>query len=180
MKTLIFILAVFAGSHASAQYHHPSGLGAHPDPASSSYAGEQSRDIKALSVEEQRAWLEGNGAGLAKAAELNSHPGPMHVLEHAGALGLSASQEKETRALMAQHKAQVRQLGAELVEAERRLDDLFRTKRATAPAVSAMTEKVGTLQARIRASHLNTHLEQTTILRPGQIDAYDRLRGYAR
>lgn len=180
MRTLIFAIAVFAGSHASAQHHPPGSVGADPHPANSSYAGEQSRDIKALSSQEQRAWLEGNGAGLAKAAELNSHPGPMHVLEHAGELGLSASQEKESRALMVRHKAQVRQLGAELVEAERRLDDLFRMRRATSHAVSAMTEKVGTLQARIRASHLNTHIEQTTLLRPDQIEAYDRLRGYSR
>lgn len=81
---------------------------------------------------------------------------------------------------MDRHKAEVRRLGAELVEAERQLDALFRTRRATAASVSAMTEKVGTLQARIRASHLITHLEQTKILGPDQVRAYDRLRGYAR
>jgi len=169
-RQLIVVLAVLVVGHASAQHHS----------TSSPYAGEQSREIKALSAEEQRAWIEGNGAGLAKAAELNGHPGPMHVLEHAGELRLSDSQEQESRALMVRHKAEVRQLGAELVEAERQLDDLFRTRRATAPAVSAMTEKVGALQARIRASHLITHLEQTKILRRDQVDVYNRLRGYAR
>lgn len=168
MSKLFLVLAVLAGGPASAQHHHPS------------YAGEQSREIKALSGEERRAWLDGSGAGLARAAELNSHPGPMHVLEHAGELRLSASQEKASRALMARHKAEVRRLGADLVEAERELDDLFRTRRATPPAVTVLTEKVGALQARIRASHLITHLEQTRILRSDQVDAYDRLRGYAR
>jgi hypothetical protein len=36
------------------------------------------------------------------------------------------------------------------------------------------------LQARIRASHLNTHIRQTALLRAEQVVAYDRLRGYAR
>lgn len=180
MSKLFLLLALLVGGHASAQHHHSGGAGAHPPHPTSSYAGESSREIKALSSEEQRAWLEGRGAGLARAAELNSHPGPMHVLELSGELRLSASQEKESRALMARHKAEVRQLGAELVEAERQLDDLFRTRRATAPAVKALTESIGILQARIRASHLITHLEQTGILRSDQVATYDRLRGYAR
>ena len=179
MNPRILILAVFVGGHASAQHHHPGGAGAHAPSTRSSYAGEQSREIKALSAQEQRAWIEGNGAGLAKAAELNGHPGPMHVLEHAGQLGLSPKQRTQSEALMARHKAEVRELGLELVEAERQLDTLFRTRRATAPAVSAMTEIVGNLQARIRASHLITHLEQTRILSRDQIHAYDKLRGYA-
>jgi hypothetical protein len=180
MSKRFLVFALLVGGHAWAQHHQPGGTGAHPHPAASPYAGEKSREIKALSADEQRAWLEGRGAGLAQAAELNSHPGPMHVLEHAGALGLSASQEKESRALMARHKAEVRRLGADLVEAERELDDLFKTRRATAPAVRALTQKVGTLQARIRASHLVTHLEQAAILRSEQVETYDRLRGYAR
>lgn len=81
---------------------------------------------------------------------------------------------------MDRHKTEVRQLGVELVEAERQLDDLFKTRRATEPAVRAMTEKIGNLQARIRASHLITHIEQTKTLSPEQVTAYDRLRGYVR
>lgn len=180
MKKLIVILAVFVSGHSLAQHQHHSGASAHPQSASSSYAGEQSREIKALSAQEQRAWLDGNGAGLAKAAELNSYPGPMHVLEHAGELRLSVSQQQESQALLVRHKSEVRELGADLVEAERQLDGLFKTRRATATAVGAMTDKVGNLQARIRASHLITHLEQTKILRPDQVRAYDRLRGYVR
>lgn len=174
------ILVLLASAQASAQHNQSPALGGHSHAASSSYAGEESREIKALSAQEQRAWLEGNGAGLAKAAELNSYPGPMHVLEYAGELGLSASQQKETRALMDQHKAAVRELGSELVEAELQLDLLFRTRRATAHAVTESTRNIGNIQARIRASHLTTHLDQTRMLSPDQIAAYNRLRGYTR
>jgi len=184
IKRLFLLAAVvsapaFANAQAFAQHHHhnvPTG----PHTSGSSYSGEQTRDIKSLSPQEQAAWLEGQGAGMAKAAELNSYPGPMHVLEHARGLGLSASQEAESRQLMERHKTEVRTLGAEFVAAERRLDDLFRTRRATAGEVRELTQQIGALQARIRAAHLVTHLEQTRMLSRDQIAAYDRLRGYGR
>jgi Spy/CpxP family protein refolding chaperone len=171
---------IIIGALAAAALASTPAAAQHAGHASSPYAGEEVREIKALSAQEQRAWLEGQGAGLARAAELNSHPGPMHVLEHADALGLGGSQREQTRELMQRHKAEVRALGAQLVDAERRLDDLFRSKRATVSEVDALTQRIGTLQGRIRASHLNTHLTQTGILGPEQIAAYDRLRGYAR
>ena len=47
----------------------------------SPYAGQQQRTIKALSDQEIGDLLEGRGMGLAKAGELNSYPGPLHVLQ---------------------------------------------------------------------------------------------------
>jgi predicted transcriptional regulator len=176
---LTLVLALGAAATAWAQHHaHPQSVTSQP--AASSYAGEQAREIKALSAPEQRAWLEGQGMGLAKAAELNSHPGPMHVLEHAQALSLTEVQHRATRELMDRHKSEVRALGAELVAAERRLDDLIKSRRAAPAGVSDLAQQIGSLMARIRASHLITHLEQTALMRPEQVAAYDRLRGYAR
>jgi Spy/CpxP family protein refolding chaperone len=177
MTRLLTTLLALASASAFAQHHQHS---PRTQDVPSPYAEETSREIKALSAQEQRAWVEGQGAGLAKAAELNGHPGPMHVLEHADALGLSEAQREQSRSLMDRHKAEVRRLGAELVDAERELDTLFRTRRATPERVAALTGAIGTLQARIRASHLITHIEQTRVLRPEQVAAYDRVRGYAR
>jgi hypothetical protein len=42
------------------------------------YAGQQSWMIKALSGEDLAAWLRRKGIGMAKRAELNSSPGPVH------------------------------------------------------------------------------------------------------
>jgi hypothetical protein len=50
------------------------------------------RRIKALSAEDVDGLLTGRGLALARAAELNGYPGPMHVLEHADALGLTGEQ----------------------------------------------------------------------------------------
>ena len=50
------------------------------------YAGQRQRSIKALSESDITGLRSGNGAGFAKAAELNGYPGPAHVLELAGPL----------------------------------------------------------------------------------------------
>ena len=61
----------------------------------SPYAGEQARDIKALSQQDVEEILRGGGWGLAKAAELNGMPGPTHVLDMAADLNLSPGQTVE-------------------------------------------------------------------------------------
>ena len=172
---------------ANSRHHAPPGQpaagqpAAGLSPATSPYAAEIRREIKALSAQELQAWLEGHGAGLARAAELNRHPGPMHVLELSRQLGLSVEQERRSRELMHRHKAEVRDLGQRLVALERELDALFLASQpADAGKVSRLAESIGTLAGRIRASHLRTHIEQTGLLAPAQIQRYDELRGYAR
>src|SRR6187402_2678639 len=115
---LAFILSV-AAVPAVAQHggHHSHDVGASASP----YAGQQSRDIKALSEQEVRDLLAGAGMGLAKAAELNRYPGPMHALEIADPVGLTPEQRDRIAALMQRHKAQARKLGERIVALEREL-----------------------------------------------------------
>lgn len=171
----VLLATLTAAAHANphAGEHH-GGAHRHASP----YAGETGRDIKALSAQEQKAWLEGQGQGLARAAELNGYPGPMHVLELAEPLRLDESQRTRTRALMDRHKAQVRELGAQLVAAERQLDQAFREQKVSAAEVDRLTADIARLQGEVRASHLRTHLEQTAMLTSEQVAAYGRLRGY--
>lgn len=177
-------LAIALGTAAGGAHSRHHGPEANPHTvatpsATSPYASESRRDIKALSSEEQRAWLEGQGAGLARAAELNRHPGPMHVLELATPLALSVEQARRSQELMIRHKAQVRELGAKLVALERELDRLFAIG---APAdggeASRLAEAIGSIAGRIRALHLRTHIEQASLLSAEQVERYSRLRGY--
>ena len=57
--------------------------------------------------------------GLALAAELNGYPGPLHVLDLAQELQLTAEQRRKTRVLFEAMRAETSALGAELIEAER-------------------------------------------------------------
>jgi hypothetical protein len=142
------------------------------------YAGQQQRAIKALSDQEVSALLDGHGSGFAKAAELNGYPGPLHVLELADRLELSAEQRSATQRLMAEHKHRARLLGAALVNAERDLDVVFAQRSATPDVVDAATRRVALLLAELRAEHLKTHLAQTALLGPEQVRRYNVLRGY--
>jgi Spy/CpxP family protein refolding chaperone len=116
---------------------------------------------------------------FALAAELNGYPGPAHVLEHAGALQLTPAQQQATETLMQAHKAEARALGAQVVQAERELDRAFAQKTVDEPELARLTGRIGERQARLRAAHLRTHLQQTALLTGQQIARYQQLRGYA-
>ena len=171
--TLTGATGLFA-QHAPGQHGH----GASAAPAPSPYAGQQTRSIKALSATQEQDLLQGKGMELAKPAELNGYPGPAHVLELAVALQLDGAQHRATETLMSSHKDKARALGAQLVAEERALDAAFASKTIDAARITQLTQDIGTLQAALRAEHLQTHLEQTALLNPQQIASYQKLRGY--
>ncbi len=145
----------------------------------SPYAGEQGRDINALSGREVADLLAGRGMGVARAAELNGYPGPMHVLELRGRLGLSPEQEAAVRASFARMEAAAKPLGAALVEHERALDRAFAGGAADMEAVRSMIAAIDSLQGRLRGVHLVAHVETRAVLTGDQARAYDALRGYS-
>jgi Spy/CpxP family protein refolding chaperone len=169
------ILALAAGGAAAQHGGHHGGHASAPTP----YAGLQAREIKALSADEARGLLEGQGMRFALAAELNGYPGPLHVLEHADGLQLTPAQRRQTQELMAAHKAEARTLGAQLVEAERELDHAFARRVVDDGAIASLTDRIARLQGQLRASHLRTHVQQTALLSPQQVAQYQQLRGYA-
>jgi Spy/CpxP family protein refolding chaperone len=158
------------------------GLAAPPAPASAQshqpYAGQDKRDVKALSETEIADLLAGRGMGLAKAAELNGYPGPMHVLEHAAALDLSDEQRRAVEAIRARMSAAAQALGREVVAAERALDAAFVEGRIDEAQMKAGTNAIAALNGRLRAVHLAAHLETKLLLTPPQLIRYAALRGY--
>lgn len=144
----------------------------------SPYAGQEKREIKALSQEDIEGYLTGQGMGYAKAAELNHYPGPKHVLELGRKLSLENEQiDKTNESYNRMHKDAV-SLGRKIVEKERRLDHLFASQRIDKEKLRIITLEIGKLQGKLRAVHLRAHLEMRQILTPHQIQRYDELRGY--
>ncbi len=167
MRSVLFsVLLLITAGTATAQHAQP-------------YAGQQDRPIKALSEAEIRGYLNGAGMGYARAAELNHYPGPMHVLELADSLDLSADQLNQTQALFEAVKEEARRLGAEVVDKERELDRLFAEAEATDENVGEVLAEIAGLQARLRGAHLRAHIAQRDVLSDKQIARYDQLRGYA-
>lgn len=176
---LAFSLPALSNSQPVTQTHQRDHNQTHNPPPSQPYAGQQQRAIKALSSDEVRAYLDGTGAGFARAAELNRHPGPMHALELAAPLQLTPAQRGALTQLMARHKAEARAFGADVVRLEQELDTIFAAGNPAREAVEIKVAQIGAAQARFRASHLITHIETTHLLTADQIARYDHLRGYA-
>ena len=114
----------------------------------------------------------------AKAAERSGYPGPAHVPELSTQQQLDDEQLSATRKLMEAHKARASTLGEQVIEAERALDLAFSSRQVDAQRTEDLTRLIGTLQARLRAEHLQTHLAQTTLLSARQVARYQSLRGY--
>ena len=146
--------------------------------APSPYVGLEVRDIKALSPSEIADLLAGKGMGFAKSAELNEYPGPAHVLELTTQLRLSPEQLAQTKLIFARMEASAKKHGADLVEAERELEALFRSRQITPASLSHAVERVASRQAQVRNAHLVAHIEQTNLLTAEQTAQYVALRGY--
>ncbi len=133
----------------------------------------------ASAQDREKQYLEGAGMGYARPAELNHFPGPMHVLELADPLKLTREQRAATKSLMDTHKAQARALGAEVVAAERELEQLFRGGKVDEAALARAARSAAALEGEYRLSHLETHRRMRDLLDAEQVKRYDELRGYA-
>ena len=114
----------------------------------SPYASQEQRTIKALSDQEIGDLREGRGMGLAKAAELNSYPGPLHVLQLANQLGLSDIQRAASESLYTDMRSKAQPLGRKIIEAERILDQAFANGRID----PALLDRKSTRSRSFRAS----------------------------
>lgn len=164
-RAVVSLLLMAIAGPVLAQAHQP-------------YAGLEHREVKALSGEQLADLRAGRGMGLALAAELNGYPGPVHVLEHAQALGLSPEQEARTTELHDEMKQQAIPLGHRLIEQETELDRLFAEGVITPEKLSALTQEIGLTQAQLRNTHLKYHLAMMDVLSPEQVSHYRELRGY--
>ena len=142
------------------------------------YAGQEKHDIKALSADDIKQYLGGGGMGYARAAELNNYPGPMHALELADKLALTPNQRAATEKLMSEHKAEARAIGAKLVQAERALDQLLASGKASESELAQHVRAAAALQGEFRLSHLETHRRLRPLLTEEQVNRYAQLRGY--
>jgi Spy/CpxP family protein refolding chaperone len=135
--------------------------------------------FQALSPADVQGLLEGSGMGLAKAAELNSYPGPKHVLEMADSLKLTAEQRATVQKSHDEMKAAAMKLGREIVDLERQLNDAFASTTVDAKRLGELTTAIAERQGKLRYVHLAAHLRTRAALTPQQIQAYDVARGYA-
>ena len=146
--------------------------------AQTPYAGMQTRPIKALSDQQIADLKAGRGMGMALAAELNGYPGPLHVLELADKLELSAGQRSSVQRQFDAMKAEAMPLGSRLIEQEAELDRQFGSRTITPESLKTAIAAVASTQGELRETHLKYHLSTGAILSPSQMTKYAELRGY--
>jgi len=145
----------------------------------SKYAGEEKREIKSLSATDIEELQNGKGWGLAKAAELNGVPGPVHLLEMKEEIDLSAEQIRAIEDIYMKMKQEAVPLGRELIELERELNNHFANRTITNELLRQILQKIAQVHGQLRYVHLSTHLKTPDILKSEQITLYNKLRGYS-
>lgn len=145
----------------------------------SKYVGEEKREIKSLSVNDIKELQNGKGWGLAKAAELNGVPGPVHLLEMKEEIDLSAEQIRAIEDIYVKMKQEAVPLGLELIELERELNNHFANRTITNELLRKILQKIAQVHGKLRYVHLSTHLKTPDILKSEQITLYNKLRGYS-
>lgn len=178
------LLALAVATEPAVAQHKGSGSGAGSGSGSGSashaaYAGLQQREIKSLSDDDIKGLRDGRGMGFALPAELNGYPGPMHILELAKELGLSEEQRGAVQAIFDRMKARARAAGSSYVEAERALDQAFKSGKADAETIARLAREADQRRAEKRLAHLDAHLEAAPVLTPEQRAKYSELRGTA-
>lgn len=144
----------------------------------SKYKGQEHREIKSLSSEDILELREGKGWGLAKAAELNGIPGPVHLLEMKEEIKLTESQVNQIEQLYSKMKNDAIPLGLKLIELEKELNDAFADRAINEKRLNDLLEEIANTYKALRYVHLSSHLKTPNILTPSQMENYNKLRGY--
>lgn len=145
----------------------------------SKYAGQETRLIKSLSPEDIAELKRGGGWGLAKAAELNGVPGPVHLLEMKDEIPLDGAQITAIQAVYNEMKSRAIGQGEKLIELEGELEKHFLARTITEPILRKSLKAIAAVKMELRYTHLATHLKTPNILTPDQITKYNTLRGYS-
>lgn len=173
------ILLAATSSVVFAQHGNHGSHNLNPSPPASPYAEFRTRTVKALSTQQIDDLRSGKGMGLALAAELNSYPGPMHVLELADELRLNVTQRQTIEALIVTMRRDALAAADALITAETELDRLFASGQANETSLVNQMREISHAQGNVRIIHLRTHLPTRAVLTAEQIALYARLRGYA-
>ena len=145
----------------------------------SKYAGLENRAIKSLSAEDIAELKRGGGWGLAKAAELNGVPGPIHLLEMKDKIGLDKTQHSAITTIYRRMKSRAVLHGERLIDLERRLESDFRNRTITDSLLRTSLNAIAETKKELRYVHLAAHIETLKILSEKQIRNYNTLRGYS-
>ncbi len=145
----------------------------------SKYAGSERQSIKSLSPDDIAELKQGAGWGLAKAAELNGVPGPLHLLEMKDEILLTDLQVKKVTRIYDEMKASAIEQGEHYIMLEQELEYSFQSRTITDVKLRTFLAAIADARMKLRYTHLAAHLKTPEILSAYQINKYNLLRGYS-
>ena len=144
----------------------------------SPYVAQVTSPVRGLSAQEVADLRAGRGMGYARMAELNSYPGPRHLLDLQKELQLSAEQIDAIHAIFMEMEQQAQSLGQQIITGEDQLGVAFATNTLDETTLQRQVMQLADLYGQLRMTHLQAHLAVTPLLTSAQITAYNELRGY--
>jgi len=152
------------------------------DNKKSRYSGFEAREVKSLSESDVNILRRGRGGafgGMALLAELNHHPGPIHVLELEKELSITEEQKQKTQQIYDEMERDAKRLGEDLISIEKKMDDGFAKGNIAEGELKELLLQSARTYALLRFTHLRCHLMTKKLLTDEQIKQYDILRGYS-
>ena len=150
------------------------------DGLNSPYRQQAASGLRGLDEKEIADLRSGAGMGLARAAELNSYPGPRHVLDaiEQGQLPASREQRERIQQIFNTMSGDAVRVGAKILVEEQQLEAGFRSAAMTEAGLRSRVAAIAALQGDLRAIHLSAHLATRRMLSDTQIARYNEVRGY--
>jgi len=135
-------------------------------------------EVRTLSTDEIQGLRNGEGMGMAKAAELNHYPGPRHILDFASQLQLSEAQRNKAQEIYGRMHDEAVHLGKTILHKEEELDNTFKKDEVDSNKLKILVMEIARIRGELRLVHLLAHMEMRPVLSPGQIEKYDQLQGH--
>jgi hypothetical protein len=150
------------------------------DRLNSPYRHQAETGLRGLDEKEIADLKAGMGMGLARAAELNSYPGPRHVLDaiEEGKLPASREQLERIQQVFNTMNRDAVSVGGKILAEEQILEAGFRSATMTDVDLRSRVARIAVLQGELRAIHLAAHIVTRRILSEAQIARYNEVRGY--
>jgi len=139
MKFTLFVLFILSTSISSFAETH-----------TSKYIGEEHRKIKSLSTDDIVELKKGGGWGLAKAAELNGVPGPVHILEMEDKINLTKDQKMKVQKIYNEMKAEAMSLGEQLIHLEEELNNHFANRTINQALLKKLVHEIENVRSKLR------------------------------
>jgi hypothetical protein len=135
--------------------------------------------VKSISSDHYDALINGVDLdNMSAVAELNHYPMPDKVIQYKKQLDLSPTQLSKITAINIElHRKRV-EMGGNIITNEKKMDDLFRTRKVDEGVIIFYTNRYGLYQGEIRNAILQACYKTEELLSEGQIKLLEKLENH--